>query len=91
MQNNKYVAINVPHANIRDEQGNPGMISIVVGHIFAWYYSPNGKALQVTSSAGAVVPIGLTKEAFEALLNQPVTTEPKKPVAAKPRLVKGKK
>ena len=49
--------LNLPHANMRDENGKPVNITLVKMLISGWYYSTASKCTHVVSNGGAIVPV----------------------------------
>lgn len=64
---NKIELLDVPHANMRDEQGRPIGVTIVKEAIFSWYFSPASKSLTVMGAGGSMIPVLMTPDQFTQL------------------------
>lgn len=82
MINREIELLQFPHANMRQDDGSPTIVTVAKHLIFSWYWSPASQSMHIVSIGGGIVPVLVSAEDMAKLmLDEGVPVAPPKPVA----------
>ena len=84
MINREIELLQFPHANMRQDDGSPTIVTVAKHLIFSWYYSPATKSMHIVSIGGGVVPVLVSAEDMAKLMLDEPAPAPKPMIVPKP-------